>query len=1067
MASYLKSLELQGFKSFGGKTRVEFAEGITGIVGPNGCGKSNVVEAVKWVLGEQSAKSLRGDKMQDIIFNGTTHRSPAGMAEAILTFNNQQQWLPLEYPEVSISRRIFRSGEGQYYINGARSRLKDNLELFLDTGVGRDSYAIFEQGKIDRLLSESAEDRRVLFEDFAGISKFKFRKEEAERKLAAARENLERLQETLDRLEKEIATLELQAQDAESYKETSTRLGQAELKFGAARLQNMRREIEKRQNERESLKSALNPLSEDLTRIENEMSKSEQGSGDKERLFGEMNEKFHALEKELAQIKTQRTAAERRMEDNNKRLVEISIRSKQDRERLEDGEEELSEKRDAVFDAEKKEAAARAVLAKAEELQNAIKAETEALEQALLQRSQELGFPRAINRSDSENIRRDIAEFKGRVFQYESEEISQQDILKTKQQAMKAEETQIESLKSLLDQAEKLAKTCTDAKNEAIRMVSERERLIKECELKQKSLLEESKSLDKRIMTALERSLEHIRAFRKEQPLLTSAIKAAFDAVEKAAIEGKVDLNLIQTLKIALQDSEIAYERFAGSLFGEDFTAKLALLDENDALWELLEKERATLDSEKQILEDAIQKEAQAIADQNVAENNFKNSEREFRKLQSEAEQARLATDRAKSDLFNARQSLEQAENKLNLLEDAIRNYDEGHASLRDRRQEINDKVSDARVSYTGFEAQAKALRGDIRSLEIRLDDIRRSLNNADSDESNLKQTDEQLKEEIEELNETVDELTPEIARLKKDMASIAEEIQEISKAKRALESYHKDALEKYNKLRMRESEMEGVLSERIKVMHDVEESLKEQFQREDLSSIELTEEDTLEKLQISIKALKEQLFKMGDVNMMAVEQFHAAKERYTTLTHQKEDIEAATTDTETLIAETNAESSEKFIKAFEDIRKSFRDLFAQLFDGGRADLLLTNKEDPLSSGIDIMAEPPGQKFQNVSLLSGGQRAMVAIAVIFSMLKLKPTPFIILDEIDAPLDDENIERFKKLLSRFKDTGQFVIVSHSKSTLEVCDALFGVTMEELGCSKVLSVAFDEADELIFK
>lgn len=1067
MSTYLKSLDLLGFKSFAAKTHVAFAEGITGIVGSNGCGKSNIVEAIKWVLGEQSAKSLRGDKMQDVIFSGTKHRQASGMAEVVLTFNNEQGWLPMEYPEVAVSRRLFRSGEGQYYINGARTRLKDNVELFLDTGIGRDSYAIFEQGKIDRILFESAEDRRVLFEDFAGISKFKFRKEEAEKKLAMARENLERLQETLTRLEKEIAALELQAKDAEAYKETRMQLDGCELKFGAARLKNMRTEIEKRQKERDTLHGALKPLEQDLLHIENQQSKSEEGSSEKETHFQQLNERYHRLEKELAQSQTQRNSAEKRLDDVKRRAAELEIRSKQDRERLEDGEEELAEKRDAVAEAEKKEASARKILEQAESLQQGIKTETEILEAALLKDSLALGYNRAVTRSDSEIIRKEITELKGMAYHYESEMIRQEDLHKSKSSALKGEEQSLSGLRAAFEHSKTSADALRIQKTDILQNIAAKETEIKGLEARQKNLLEQSKSCDKQILSALEKSLAGIRNFKNIRPNLENALNAALSAVEMQVKAGRpLDVQEFDSLKSALGQSAKAHAQLADSLFGEDFTQKLALLDENDAVLFSLEALRKELEGLKSQAEILSTQESEALSLKNKAENEFKNAEREYKKLQSDAEQAQIAAGRAQSDHFNTKQKADQADSRLNALEQAIQAYDEGHSALRDRRIAVQEEVGNARVLFTGEEALAKALRSDVRSLEIRLDDLRRSLGAVDGDRHRLDQEQASLKEEIEELLSSEDEWKPEISRLQEQMRAAAEEMQEIGRAKKALEAMYRDATEKYNKLRLRESEIEGALAERRQAMDFAEQSLKEQFRLEEIS-VELSAEDTLENLQGLIKNLKEQLARMGDINLLAVEQYQGAKEKFAELTRQKEDIEAAAIDTETLIAQTNAESAEKFMKAFDDIRRSFRELFAQLSDGGRADLILLDKTQPLSSGIDILAEPPGQKFQSVSLLSGGQRAMVAIAVIFSMLKLKPTPFIILDEMDAPLDDENIERFKELLRRFKNMGQFVIVSHSKSTLEVCDVLFGVTMEEEGCSKVLSVAFDEADKLIFQ
>ncbi len=291
MARYLKSIILQGFKSFPLKTEIEFVDGITGIVGANGSGKSNIVEAVKWVLGEQSAKSLRGDKMEDIIFNGTKNRLPASMAEVSLIFDNEKKWLPLEYSEVEITRRMFRSGEGQYFINKSKVRLKDIVELFLDTGIGRDSYAIFEQGKIDRLLSESPEERRILFEDFAGISKFKFRKEEAEKKLENSKQNLERVSDLIINLEKEVESLKTQAEVAKSYNELKQKLKDLELRFEALRALNFKKEIETKTKQKEETLKKLNALLSEKEKKEARLIEIENNIISLENKFNELKEK--------------------------------------------------------------------------------------------------------------------------------------------------------------------------------------------------------------------------------------------------------------------------------------------------------------------------------------------------------------------------------------------------------------------------------------------------------------------------------------------------------------------------------------------------------------------------------------------------------------------------------------------------------------------------------------------------------------------------------------------------------------------------------------------------------
>lgn len=1068
MAVYLKSLDLQGFKSFGTKTHIEFSDGITGIVGPNGCGKSNVIEAMKWVLGEQSAKSLRGDKMQDIIFAGTKHRSASGMAEVSLTLNNELNWLPLDYPEVSIGRRVFRSGEGQYFVNGVRSRLKDTVELFLDTGVGRDSYAIFEQGKIDRLLSESAEERRILFEDFAGISKFKFRKEEAEKKLQQARDNLDRLQETLSRLEKEIASLELQAQDADAYNHLNAALRETEVKFEVARVLNMRKEIERRERDAAALKDALQPLSEALNDLETQMSLSDEALGEKERLFGQMNEKHIRLEKELTEAKTRYDSAGRNLKDTRNRLIELDLRARQDLDRLEEWEDTLADKRDAVSDAEKKQAKAKELLLQAESVEQELKNKTNHAEQALLQASQAAGFKKAVTRDDIDALRKEIAEIHGRLFVFESDIIRFDDIQKNKASTLNREEEEFLKLEKALNNANTESKLFSERKKNARQETELLEKTIQELQKQYKSAQVEAKNCDVKILSAIDAQMNALKRFRLDEPHLIEELNAYLSKTEQSISTGKgMTMEDFLELKSILAANKQAYDYLLSAFFGEGsaFTEKLSLTEELEKLFDQLDREKEKYDKQRKFLSEIEREENERIRMRAQLESEYKAIERDLKKTKTDFEQARFQGEQTHRELESARKILQAKEKLSEEIEAIITDYDKQHHRLRQEHGRHQEELAQARIGFGSAEAQAKALQSDIRSLEQRLEDVRRSIGTYENDKKNLSRTIAELEEEMEDLLAEQDDLAPELSRLRDAMGRNADEINDLKRSKKALELTHKDNVEKFTKLRIRESELEGSLAERRETLEAMRQSLREQFKIGE-NDISLEESDTIDHLNKTIREYRNRLNQMGGVNLLAIEQFQAAKDQYTELLRQKTDIETAADDTESLIKETNRESAERFNKAFEEIRRSFKDLFSELFDGGRADLILKDKNDPLNSGIDIMAEPPGQKFQSVSLLSGGQRAMVAIAVIFSILKLKPTPFVILDEMDAPLDDENIERFKKLLVRFKGTSQFVIVSHSKSTLEACDVLFAVTMEELGCSKVLSVAFDETEQLLF-
>lgn len=1068
MSIYLKSLEISGFKSFGTRTYIEFSEGITGVVGPNGCGKSNVVESMKWVLGEQSAKSLRGDKMQDIIFAGTQHRSAAGMADVTLTFNNETSWLPLEFPEVSIGRRIFRSGEGQYFVNGVRSRLKDTTELFLDTGVGRDSYAIFEQGKIDRLLSESAEERRILFEDFAGISKFKFRKEEAEKKLSQARENLERLQETLDRLEKDISSLEIQAADAENYNAINGELREMEVKFEFARIENMRKEISKREQEISKIREALQPASQKLSEIENQMKLSDEALGEKEVFFATLNEKNVTLEKELSESKIRHESAKKNMMDNQKRLQELELRSRQDQERLEEWEDTLSDKQDAYADAQKKQVHSRKVLDEAEKNQQALKDQIKNIEDKLLILSQEHGFKTALNRDHIDQLRKNISELQAQIYMQESTIISLESEINTKNKNLQEEKNQYEVLKQEFSVEQQKQQEITDAKKQIQEKIIDLEQQIVVAEKEYKDILEESKKCDVLILQNMDNQLNKFKNFQQKYPERKNLLENLFLECEKLSQQGQtIPSDKFSQLKAQFSIHEKEYDVLLSDIFGEGgaFSQKLTLSDKLDQQTLTLDQLRNQVKEKRLDLDNVSHKERDQFQKTAEVELLFSNSDKEYNKLEKNISSLSQQLTKAQGVFELEKSQLQTNTSKLEKIEKIVADYDNDLSDIRQKSYQQQEEFSNAKINYNSSETQVKSLLTDMKSLEDRIADYERQISTIDHDKSQCQKTIENLQEELDDLLEEQDELVPSLEKLKKELEQHFNEIADLRQTKKVLEQMHKDGVEQYTKLKMREGEIEGSLSERKSSFEAIQKSVKEQFNIQNIEVV-LKEEETLDYLNTKIRAYRDRLNQMGNVNLLAIEQFQTAKEQYSQLIFQKEDVESAVADTEMLINETNKESSERFLKAFEQIRKSFRTLFAELFNGGKADLILKDKTDPLRSGIDIMAEPPGQKFQNVSLLSGGQRAMVAIAVIFSILELKPTPFVILDEMDAPLDDENIDRFKRLLVRFKGKSQFVVVSHSKSTLEVCDVLFGVTMEELGCSRVLSVAFDETDTLVF-
>ncbi len=590
---------------------------------------------------------------------------------------------------------------------------------------------------------------------------------------------------------------------------------------------------------------------------------------------------------------------------------------------------------------------------------------------------------------------------------------------------------------------------------------------IQSHEKEYKKILEESKSCDKIILQNMDSQLNKFKDFQKNFQDRKQNITSLFaDISQLVQNQSPVPVDIFNQLQSAFQTHEKEYEVLLSDIFGEGgaFAQKIILSDQLDNQTTLLDECRSNISKLREELNKITEIEREHYQKTSEAELLFKNSEKEYSKLEKNLSQIAQQITDSQVNFDLEKSKLHTTTDKVEKIEKIVSEYDQELTNIRNNSYQHQEDLSDARVNYNNAETQARGLLADIKSLEDRVADYERQMKTVEHDKNQCQKTINDLQEEIDDLLEAQDELVPQLEKTKKEMEQHSNDMADLRQAKKVLDQMHKDNIEKFTKLRMREGEIEGSLSERRASFEAMRKSFYEQFKIE--GEIALEKNESLDYLNEQIRIYRDRLNQMGNVNLLAIEQFQTSKEHYSHLLFQKEDVEAAAADTEMLINETNKESAERFVMAFEQIRKSFRALFSELFNGGKADLILKDKSDPLRSGIDIMAEPPGQKFQNVSLLSGGQRAMVAIAVIFSILELKPTPFVILDEMDAPLDDENIDRFKRLLVRFKGTSQFVVVSHSKSTLEVCDVLFGVTMEELGCSKVMSVAFDDTENLVF-
>lgn len=1070
MVRYLKSVHLQGFKSFPIKTQIELVEGITGIVGANGSGKSNVVEAIKWVLGEQSAKSLRGDKMEDVIFNGTKDRVPMSMAEVSLVFDNENHWLPIEYSEASVSRRIFRSGEGQYSINKSRVRLKDVVELFLDTGIGRDSYAIFEQGKIDRLLSESPQERRALFEDFAGISKFKYRKEEAERKLENSAANIERINDVIIELEKEVVSLKEQAENAHLYHEVKAGLKNLELKFEALRKMNFESEIETKLNQRKQNEDKMKPLVDDLKTKEENIIQCEENIQTQETDYNSLRDEYVKIEREFGELKS-------RLENNKERRKSLENQVKSIENRMNEGEErakkldaELKQReKDYNTVSEEKEDVS-SILHEIEAKIDKIHQDIKKLDDKTLGKSKAIGFDRIISKDHVDKNKQELIAYQTKLENFRTSLEERWNQLKTFEQQSEERKAQMalsnQAITALTDELKKVL--------QEIESRQSREKAIKkenqELNERVKRIQEESKKMDRVIIDSLEKQAELLKELNKKRPDIEAGIENIFNdlinMVQKNLLLDDIK-NKMNLLKSQFGQYKEYYDSILNVLYSDEgtYTKKDALNKEQEEIGRQIIKN----DEESEAVRIKI-RELQEVRE--GIQNNYNKNQYETGSLKNEinklADQMTATQEAFKMIENQINDTSEKIKTKQNITEEMMKiidEYEEEIQELKSSRNKHLEEMNIKKVNFARVDEKYNALTNEITRIKNQINDLIELKATYGKDVNNALTTMKDLEAKIAKDETDMEQFLKKIEKYKEEIESRKGTIEKLQKTRKLMENQRKDMDENRQKLEKIIINLDNAISERKGFLESIIENAVKNYSV-DINTVKIESEDNFENISAKINELRAELLKLGNVNLLAIEQYQNAKERLDFLAVQKQDSEKAIADIMALIDETNKKCIEQFVTSFEDIKKAFKKIFSRLFDGGRADLMLEDENDVLNSGVNIFAEPPGKKFQSISLLSGGERALVAIAVIFSILYLKPTPFVVLDEMDAPLDDDNIERFKALLHDFRETSQFIIVSHSKSTLEICDALYGVTMEEQGVSKIINVAFDEA-EILFK
>ena len=901
-------MEMFGFKSFADRTCVEFEPGITVVVGPNGCGKSNIVDSIKWVLGEKQAKSIRGTTMEDVIFSGTEQRKPVSLAEVSLTINNSERILDIDSDSVIVSRRIFRDGESEYLINKSPVRLKDLERLFLDTGIGKSSYSVMEQGKMDLILSTKAEDRRYIFEEAAGISRYKMQKKESLRRLQETGENLERINDIIHEIEREKDLKSKQAEKTKLYLGLKAEHNELDIKLNALKHRDLVRREEKLLADIEKLKQQQAEISARVASISAENEKDEKRKND-------LQHQLHELDKRLHEYRIRLGDIDAKTEKNRELIVEQEGRKKSTEKKLSERAENmnrLSEER-----------------TKTEQSGVDIKARIASDREKLA-----VFFETRKRKIDSIHSSRDKIEVNKRTIREKEHKL---------RELREALEVVIRKLIDAIDRR-KIELQDSEEERQGVR-----QKIHSSLEILERSLVSARECLDAgRTIEAMEHLKEIDAAALREDITSFESYEDGFRSIlfDKTGIHAEKE-NLDH--RIADETRDIENLRAEITALEEHITLEQKELEDVNSMIRRIENDLATNETNREWIERQIVSLDVQIKDV-------------IRQMEGFRE------DMTRSDgiIENLKKEIAEWENRLVDYNEKSRSLVQNIAELTGKREEIEKRI------------------GDRRNVSLK-------------DEQELKN----LVERIGAQDRTLVELV-----------------------------FRKDSIKDY------------LWTEYEKKIADVERIP--------------VDESQLQALQNSMADVKKKIQDLGPVNNLAIQEYRDLKKRFEYYLEQKNDIEKARQDILSVIDDINRTSVEMFISTFKEIQKNFSEVFRRLFEGGEASINILEPENVLESGIDIVVCPPGKKPKNINLLSGGERALTAIALLFATYMVKPSPFCFLDEIDAPLDEENIGRFLRMLKEFARGTQFVIVTHNKKTMSIGESIYGVTMEEPGVSKIVSL-----------
>lgn len=1181
---YLKRLELQGFKSFADKTILELRPGITTVIGPNGSGKSNISDAIRWVLGEQSMKSLRGTKSLDIIFAGTQNRKSLGFAEASLVFDNSDGALPIEFTEVTVTRKIYRSGETGYYINKTPCRLKDVLELFMDTGIGKDGYSIIGQGKIDEILSNKSEDRRHIFEEAAGIVKYRSRKEEAEKKLEHTKLNLLRINDIISEIEGNLGPLQTQSEKAKKYLNLREELKNIEVGLFVYNIEKYKENLQQIVQDIDVMQSQCNDEEGKLERVKILKEELKSSIDEITEQIENMSNLGFESQKEIEQLNSEINVAKTRITNNNENSVRFTDEIQEQNEKIQELKQELEQKeakKDNLkqnkekFEKELNEK--QEELAKITEKLSAKELEIEGYKQTVEQNTdkkyelqseinaQEINFQNYEKRqnqikqeiqttiSELDNTRMNKEEISKGFYESENKknkaQKSLEEVAKQKQEAnqkIKSFESNINILSSDMRIKESRLKFLIETEKEKEGYIKSVKSLLKDCEnIKDlgkgmhgvlANIIEVPDELETAIEMCLGASLQNIVTDTEEdaKKLVEHLRKnnlgrASFLPI--ASVKGKklekLKGNESGVIGIAsdLVKFNKKYEQIILNLLGrtvivDNMDTAIKVAKQNGYTFRIVTKDGDLINPSGAITGGSVAKKTVNILGRGKEieklEKEIKNIKAKIQKLEEEKEEyeqsiegilelsANLEKELQEIDITYATEkqkmisideNIQKLQNRLNKLKEEQKNLEnlkQEAIEQKEKIQEETQKITNQNEELSKLISEFAELNKDdqkyIDDLNFDITNLKISVSSFDESESSIQEIQERINQELNNAKASIENKNNQIEQIKVDNENLEKSIQEtlnkieeikqkVNNSSSEIEKMKQERTQKSEKL----SKQEDEITSKFKIIEDLKSQLvkldvKKTKVEEDINTIinkmweeyELTpnnvegyaKPENVALTQKRVNNIRTEIRDLGSVNVDSIEEYKNLKDRYDFMSEQRLDLENTMSKLRKVITDMTQIMKEQFREKFKIINKNFGEVFAELFGGGKASLNLEDEENILECGIEITVQPPGKKLQNMMLLSGGEKAFTAIALLFAILKINPAPFCVLDEIEAALDDVNVFRYADYLKKFTEHTQFLVITHRKGTMEAADTVYGVTMEESGISKLLSMKLNK-------